>query len=815
MTRTLVRTVLLLLLIGGLTACNSTRWVPKGERMLVRNVLRVPPGTLNTDDLEAIIKQKPNKRVLGIPFYLHLYNLRDPERVIRRRREKDSVCALENIDRKAKGRKPAVCDQSSRGRNGEPPVVLDTALTLRGVEQLRLYAFKEGYFKARVSDTVRYARPRCFPFSGWSRRPFRKPKAVVEYVVDPGRPWVLCESGLRVDDPVIAADMREDQPNSLLRSGDRFDGDVLEAERTRITSYLRSLGYLYFTRDMVIFDADTAAGDHQVDVVVRLERPLAATQRGLKGTPEGRVYYVEDVVLDMRPRSRTDVPPDTVRQAGFTMLYHGRRPPFRIGPLSNQVLLRPQARFNQNDADRTFRRFTNLRVFDRIEITYDSTGLRPAQVNCRIGLLPSKRQGFSVEVFGTNRGGFLGASLNLNYRHRNLFRSMAALQATLTLGGEAQQLLSTTATSSEDANTAVGRDALFNTLEIGPEVSLRFPMNLGSAKSGGSRFVLSSLFNYQQRPDYTRTLAKASAGIEWNADFDELWGVFPFEVNLVRIPRRSSAFEQFLLTSNDVVLANSYTDHLIMGARFNITRNTQLMPGRQHRRDWFYRISAEWMGYGGVLGPKQKDPGSGEAYRTLGDIRYAEYLKLDLDGRHYLKLHDRSTLAFRLALGAAKPFGNLPVMPFETSFFTGGANSIRAWRARSLGPGSYYSTTNNFDRIGEARLEANVELRFKMFGYLEGALFTDAGNIWYLQDNPARPGSQLAADRFLSEIAIGTGIGARLNFDFFIVRFDLGLQTKDPSLPQGQRWIFEPHDDPYRTRFGQKLNLNLGIGYPF
>jgi hypothetical protein len=815
MTRILPRTLAILLLAGVLAACNSTRWVPQGERLLVRNVLRVPPGTLDPEGLTAIIKQKPNKRVLGLPFYLHLYNLRDPLRVERRRRERDSLCMLENTTRRAAGEKLHACDRSLRGRNGEPPVVLDTLLTRRGVEQLELYAFKEGYFEARISDTVRHSRPRRFPFKGWSRRSFRKPKAVVEYVVDPGRPWSICQVDLRVDDPTMAMHLRQDMGNSLLRPGERFDGDVLEAERTRITAYLRSLGYLYFSRDMVLFDADTAAGDHQVDLLISLERPAAATQRGLKGTPEGRVFYVENVVLDIRRRAGQGPLADTVHRAGFDLVYEGTKPPFQIRALSNQVLIRPDARFNQNDADRTFRRLTNLRVFDRIDLTYDTTGLRRGQVNCHIGLLPSKRQGVSVEVFGTNRGGFLGTSLNLNYRHRNMFRSMAALQATLTVGGEAQQLLSTAVTSSEDASTVVGRDALFNTLEIGPEVSLRFPVNVGSAKSGGARFVLSSLFNYQRRPDYTRTLAKTSAGIEVNSNFDEVWGWSPFEVNLVRIPRRSSAFEQFLANANDVVLANSYTDHLITGMRWFYTRNTQLMPGRQHRRDWFFRGVLEWMGYGGFMGTRRQDPETGQVYRSLGDIRYAEYVKLDLDGRHYLKLHDRSTLAFRLAVGAAKPFGNLTVMPFETSFFTGGANSIRAWRARSLGPGSYYSPLNNFDRIGEARLEANVELRFKMFGYLEGALFTDLGNIWYLQDNPAREGSRLAADRFLGEIAIGTGVGARLNFDFFIVRFDLGLQTKDPSLPAGQRWIFEPHDEAYRTRFGQKLNLNLGIGYPF
>ena len=213
--------------------------------------------------------------------------------------------------------------------------------------------------------------------------------------------------------------------------------------------------------------------------------------------------------------------------------------------------------------------------------------------------------------------------------------------------------------------------------------------------------------------------------------------------------------------------------------------------------------------------PLRDDSATSTRYHTFFNVRYAEYLKMDADYRFYRALHDRSSLAFRAAVGWAKPLINQNSMPFETSFFTGGANSNRAWRARSLGPGAYSSSVNNFDRIGEFRIEGNAEYRFKVFGYLEGALFTDVGNIWFLQNNPARPNGEWKADRFLSELAVGTGLGARLNFDFFLVRFDLGLQTKDPSLPAGQRWIFEPKDPANETAFGQKLNFNLGIGYPF
>lgn len=801
-------------------ACNSTKWVPPGERLLVHNRITIEPGTLSEDELLPILKQKPNKRVLGRPIYLDLYNMRDPEKVARKRARKDSLCVIANERRKLDSLELKECDHSQRGRNSEAPVLLDSTLVHRTVEQLRNYAFKEGWFAARVSDTIRYTRRR-WPWGGWSDTPYKRPKASVEYVVNAGRPWTICTVDHRVDDPALAEFLREDSADRLIKPGDRFDGDVVDAERARITKELKILGYLYFTKDMVIFDADTSAGDHEVDLLLRLERPLATTQRGLRGTPEGTFYHVNDVFIDATRRTRMNAssPFDTLRYDGFTLLYKGKRPEFRSRPLITSVLMKPGARFNQNDADRTFRRLTNLRVFDRVDITYDTAGLGKGLVNGRISLLPSKRQGFSVEGFGTNRGGFIGTSINFNYKHRNVLRTMTSLQASMSLGFEAQQTLSSQS-ASEDASTAIGKGALFNTIEIGPEVKIGFPIDLGSAKSGGSRAVINALYNYQKRPDYTRSLAKGAFGLEINSTFTQTFGIYPLEVNVIRIQDKSYDFSQLLAVTQDTVLKNSYADHVIINLpRFTHTLNTAAV--QKQRNAHFLRWSIELAGT--VLrwmdeltgAPLVPDPKTGDSYFKFKGARYADYAKLDVDYRFYHTIHERSSIAFRFAPGVARPLVNQKVMPFETSFFSGGANGVRAWRARSLGPGAYRSDTNNFDRIGEVRFEGNVEYRFKVFGYLEGALFADMGNIWFLQDNPAKPKGQFRTETFLSEIAVGTGVGARLNFDYFLVRFDLGLQTKDPSLPTGQRWIFQSKDAQYETELARKLNFNLGIGYPF
>jgi hypothetical protein len=418
-----------------LAACNSTKWVPSGERLLTRNIITVdPPGAVSVDELNAILKQEPNKRVLGRPLYLDLYNLRDPEKVARKRARKDSLCAVRNEAIRLKdSTKVKECDASSRGRNGEEPVLLDSSLVRRTTDQLRNYLFKEGWFAAEVSDSIRYQR-RKWPVGGWGR-PYKKPKANVEYVVNAGRAWTICSINHRVDDPSIAAFLHQDSANSLLKPGNRFDGDVIDAERARLTKELKVYGYLYFTKDMVIFDADTSAGDHEVDLLVRLERPLASTQRGLRGTPPGTVYYVNEVIIDATRRTKANaaLPYDTVRYEGFTLLTKRKRPEFRPRPLTSSVLIRPETRFNQNDADRTFRRLTNLRVFDRVDIAYDTTGQAHGRVNARLSVLPGKRQGFTVEGFFTNRGGSFGTSGSFNYRHKNVFRTMTSFQASITL----------------------------------------------------------------------------------------------------------------------------------------------------------------------------------------------------------------------------------------------------------------------------------------------------------------------------------------------------------------------------------------------
>jgi outer membrane protein assembly factor BamA len=791
--------------------------VVDGERLLKRNLIRVSEKSVDPFGLASIVKQKPNKRILGVPLYLYLYNLRDPGSVLQKRMERDSLCIARNAERIERGKRARTCDHISRQRTGEAPVLLDSSLTERSTDQLRLYMRKEGYFDATVSDSI-HSRRRTW-FSRNRGRPYRQPKSEVAYTIVPGPAYTYRKIGFTVDDPAIQVYVQASMEQSLLRTGDRFDADVLDAERARITDRLKELGYLFFSKDLVMYDADPTVGEHQVDIMMRLERPYSRTDRGLLGTPEATVFTIENVTIRTQ-RVGKEFQPDTTHFQNYRILHQGPLP-YKPKALLSHIFLRPDQRFQLSASDNTYRRLTSLRVFDRVEISYDTLGTsRPGLANARIGLLPGKPQSVTAELYGTNRGGFLGTTLSFGYRHRNLFRSLGYLQLQMNMGLEAQQSFTT---SGGTTGPAIGNNTFFNTVNIGPEITFGFPRPFSSwfSKSSGSHLLVNALYNYQRRPDFTRTLAKARIGMEWNeSEFNRI-GVFPLDLNVIKIPSKSDAFSAYLKESNDPVLIDSYTDHLIIGPSVQFTRNTQSRLAK--RNVFFLRLTGEWAPSLKWLGSPVVDS-TGTEFYTVAGIRYAEFVKLDSDMRWRHVIHNKSSMAFRFAAGIGVPYGNLGVLPFEVSFYGGGANGMRAWRARSLGPGSYSAPLVAYDRIGEIRLEGNAEYRFKLIGFLEGALFADVGNIWNRKPDPARPGAEFEVEDFLSELAVGTGVGARLNFDFFIVRFDLGMQTKDPALPQGERWLFQPKDQ-YEAqlldltgqpiRYTTQFNFNLGIGYPF
>jgi len=509
----------------------------------------------------------------------------------------------------------------------------------------------------------------------------------------------------------------------------------------------------------------------------------------------------------------------------------------------NQLKVKPKTigqniLFDQNEyyeLDRvstTYRRLSALPIVRAASIEFSpvSQDIENRLLDVNISLAPAPKQNFSLEWNGTNQGGFLGISGALGYRNRNIFGGGELLRMEISGGLEAQQLLTESGTGNN-----VRQGFAFNTIEFGPQISLTFPRFLlpfspdRFAKSANPSTSLLTNLSYQRRPDYERTRSFGSILYQWNETASKQWQISPLELSLIKIDR-SQAFDERLDEINDPFLTNSFQDHFIQNTRVAFILNTQRQDNSK-KNLYFYRGEIESAGsiLRGIYMLSSATANENGSFEALG-IPFAQYLKTVHDFRYYNVPNEKMSTAYRFSAGVGIPLENLSVLPFEKSFFAGGANGIRAWQARTLGPGSFRDPEQNFDKIGDILIEGSIEYRFDITDILEGAFFVDAGNIWIMGNETERPGAIFEFDRFLSEIAVGAGAGTRFNFDFFLIRLDLGLQVKDPSLDPGERWLFQKKDKynayiddlntgegdlPELSYYRWQWNLNIGIGYPF
>jgi outer membrane protein assembly factor BamA len=522
---------------------------------------------------------------------------------------------------------------------------------------------------------------------------------------------------------------------------------------------------------------------------------------------------------------------DTIKYRGLNIISLGQ-PTLKPIVLDYTTTLYKGDTYSKSKVDQTYKRFSQLQVFQSVNIQLEATEAKDSSefnmLDTHIFLQPSKKQLFSVDPKLTHRDGALGVYANLVYSNRNLFRGAEKLEIRNILGFEAAQSLTS---SDADATNAdqVTRNVKLNTFEIGPEIIFRVPRILPLSldrfkRSNDPQTSISASLNYQSRPDYERTLSRFVYGnslIENPSHGSRIFADWA-EISVIKI-KKSTAFEKFIVDLNDEFLANSYRDHLISATRLGWVVNTQSIV--QQPKYMYFRAYIE--GAGNLMRfayKSTKAPLDEAGSYELAGIRFAQYVKSELDLRLYRNINETNALAGRANFGWGLPLKNLSALPFEKSFFAGGSNSIRAWQARTLGPGSYRDTTaiRTFNNIGEIKIEFNLEYRFKMTQMFHGAWFLDMGNIWLQKPDPLRPGSDFNRKEWLSEVAVGTGFGIRLDFEFFLVRFDLGIQVKDPSKVKGERWMWEPKDQfkIFMEKLGGTPNaidatFNLGIGYPF
>jgi outer membrane protein assembly factor BamA len=624
---------------------------------------------------------------------------------------------------------------------------------------------------------------------------------------------------------------------TLIKSNERFRVTNLDAERGRITLFLSNEGFYEFIPDYIVYQLDTVTSPKEVNIKVTF-----LNQKALDGygnftgkTLPHRKFYIGEISFNtsFNPLNPNETPTDTIAYKGLDIFSIGLS---CVKPviLDRRVEVKETQLYQQRYLDETYKRFSQLGVFKTVNIQLSprndpKTG--QSLLDVKVLLAPNKRQALSFDPRVTNRSGNMGIYGNFIYKHRNVFRGAESFEFKTVVGAEASQVLGDGSTNT--GNQIVQRTFQLNTFEIGPELNLilprLFPRDLAkTSRSNDPKTTLRAGLNYQRRPDYTRTLSQVSFG--WNfienpetvSSFDIEWA----ELSVIKIDR-SAAFDQWLGSLNDSYLANSYQDHLILASRLGYTVNTQ-KDGNQPRA--FYYRGNIIEGAGNLLRAVYQrlpnaDVDSLGSYE-INNIRFAQYVKSDHDVRFYTQKDDRNKFAFRAFVGVGIPLRNLSSLPFEKSYFSGGANGLRAWQARTLGPGSFRDTTlvRSFNNIGDIKLELNAEYRFKITHMFQAAFFVDAGNIWLANKDNSRPNAEFDKNRFYKEFALGTGVGLRFDFDFFIVRMDVGIPLRDPLKVDGEKWLWQGKDE-YNAFLSNVNNssstfklqpvLNLGLGFPF
>jgi outer membrane protein assembly factor BamA len=764
---------LLFLLVPAIYSCNPTKYIPQGETLLNKNYLHIDREGINKSDLAPYIKQKPNKKIFGARFHLGLYNLSNLDK------EKWPHAWLRNI--------------------GEEPVIYDKNATDKSREQLEDYVSSKGYFDSRVSDSVRTV----------------KRKSDVFYNVNLKEPYTIRNVYYEIADTNIQTLFDFDSLNCLIQRGKPYDADILQAERMRFERYVKDHGFYAFSTDHIVFRVDSTIGNRQVNLYYEIHNFQKKDNYDRIIYVPHPTYQIKNVYIypDFVPKDVLEGGEsylnslDTVNYNGYYFISGQKKSVIKYDLILQSLYLKPGSGYSITNTEQTQSHLMTLKVYRLVNIFFNETeapeGSQELQsfLNCHIQLTLLSQQSFNVELEGTNTAGNLGGALSFVYQHKNLFHG--AEQFNMKLKGAFEAMT--------QKNTK-----LRSTQEYGLETTLRLPKFLfpflkkeGFIKTFNPTTTILAAYNYQDLTFFTRTMANATFGYSWAARNYKTHIVNPVQLNLVNMIKIDTGFQRMIDASS--YLANSYKDVLILGGNYSFIFNNQKI---QKSRDyWFLRVNAEAAGNilslaSNIAGAEKK-----EGYLNFFGQPFAQYIRTDMDLRYNVILNDVSSVVYRGFAGIGIPYGNSKAIPFVKQYFGGGANGIRAWQVRSLGPGSYVvpDTIEFINQTADIKLEANAEYRFKLFWILEGALFVDAGNIWTFNEDASRPGARFRFNKFFNDIAVGTGTGLRFDFSFVTARIDMGMKLRDPSISNGSRWILMSR----RYNFRDDFAFVLGIGYPF
>lgn len=816
-----------------ISSCNVNKHLKQNEFLVEKNVIKENGTAIDNGDLEAFIRQRPNRKILKlVRFNLWLYNQVDQQKMIAYKEKRNARYDRINTKRTermnarnerriAKGKEAKLPKLKNKEKPtfresileaGEPPVILDSALTRITVSQLQRYVFSQGYFNSVVSDSLALD--------------VKHKRAKVFYFVSKSEPYYVQGIKYKIEDPLLEYFVVNDSTSSLVKHYMRYNEDVFQKERERITKSLLNNGYFYFAPEYIYYLADTNLAGNNVNITIGLKKYSEAYSESndslvYKNHPRfyiENVYVIPETVTDFRGKSNDIYMKDTTEYNG-TKILHNRPLVLRRRDLTRDITVSNGQLYQQEKAEETYKGLSSLKVFKSVFIQYVKNPYFSDKLDCYIVCQPVVKQAITVETEGTNTSGNLGVAGSIVFQNKNTFKGAELVELKLKGSLTAQKQFNT----SEQTNNIDEVPGTFNTVQFGPELNIYFPrplfpFTLFYYKKDGNekryftqpKTILNLSYNYQSRPEFARTLSNISYGFKFtNSKGLFTYDVIPLEAYIVKA-KLFGNFRNELIALNDYFLLNSFQDHLTTLSKISATYNNQFIPKKRNLMYLRMSLSSSGNILRGMYNATDQPKDTLGRYQIYG-VPFSQFLKLEGDYRFYFKIRKLGKLVYRFAGGIGKPLSNLSVLPYEQSFFSGGPNSIRAWRARTLGPGSYNqpdSITARYDKIGDIQLESNIEYRFHIFKSFYGAWFADAGNIWTLNKDPNKPGGQFETDRFYKEIALGSGFGLRYDFSFFVLRLDAAIKIRDPKYAENDRWTFN-------KRPLQDIILNFGIGYPF
>ena len=625
---------------------------------------------------------------------------------------------------------------------------------------MAMYMQSEGYLHAKASYSVK-----------------RKGRKIeVKYNAIPGIYYTIDSVNVVVEDDSVRNTLQQlGALNVNLKRGMRFSIQALDDERKRITNLLTKEGYYKFNKDFIKFEVDSTLTPGRVDVTMRLHKYKASNN-----SPETnhKKYYINKVDF---------IPVNSERIALRTKVLH------------NNTTIRRGNKYSAVDVQNTYNNFSRLNAVRFTNIHFDENE-KDGQLDCGIKVSTRNPNTISFQPEGTNTEGDFGAAATLTYSNNNIFRG--------------SELFSVQLRGAYEAIKGLDGYQNQNYVEYNVETRLAFPRIIAPFLSQSVRYNNSAKselmfsYNMQNRPEFHRRVLTSAWRYYWKSLSGLAYRFDLIDINFVHMPWISSTFKSNYLddtTYRNAILKYNYEDLFIVKTGINVSYNTNNQAFRTNIEVGGNVLNA--------ISHITKANKNSDGQYTLFKIAYAQYVKGDFDYTHLLQLDVKNQLALHFGLGIAYPYGNSNILPFEKRYFSGGANSVRGWNVRELGPGKFRGSDGKIDFInqtGDMKLDMNVELRTALFWKFNGAFFIDAGNIWTLKNYKDQPGGQFKFDTFLKQLAVAYGLGLRVNFDYFIVRLDCGMKAINPAYTTSNE-----HYPIANPNLGRDLSVHFAVGLPF